>query len=345
MLRKKQQMTRILSYNILVGGQPRINQITAMIQAADPDVVGLVEATNPRVVETLAKRLGMQYRISAPGQNSADWQVAVLSRRPLIHTEVHRCPGILTKPLLEVCVEEAEGSRLTIFVTHLTASFTYGRAGESIRRDEVREILRIMAPLQGTPHLLMGDFNALAPGDRLKGSILLRYLVAMDQRRKKDAEGSIGHPYLNFVVPPAFHIFNPMLRVIPHSKLLSAIFDELTALYAPRGSISLLLKAGYTDSFRYTNPRALGFTCPASAPAGRIDYIFASPEMVWRLTRCEILTEGNGFRGEDASDHFPIVTEFGESVNIEQDDEGWRDRAGVQRAANSLPGSGMSPEN
>ncbi|HYT34023.1 MAG TPA: hypothetical protein VEL69_03240, partial [Ktedonobacteraceae bacterium] len=114
---------------------------------------------------------------------------------------------------------------------------------------------------------------------------------------------------------------------------------------APRGSISLLLKAGYTDSFRYTNPRALGFTCPASAPAGRIDYIFASPEMVWRLTRCEILTEGNGFRGEDASDHFPIVTEFGESVNIEQDDEGWRDRAGVQRAANSLPGSGMSPEN
>src|SRR2546421_2722767 len=213
-------MTRILSYNILVGGQPRINQITAMIQAADPDVVGLVEATNPRVVETLAKRLGMQYRISAPGQNSADWQVAVLSRLPIIHTEVHICPGILTKPLLEVCVEEAEGSRLTIFVTHLTASFTYGRAGESIRRDEVREILRIMASKQGTPHLLMGDFNALAPGDRLKASILLRYLVEMDRRRQQNPHDNVGHPYLDFVVPASLRFLNPLLRVIPRSKLL-----------------------------------------------------------------------------------------------------------------------------
>jgi len=91
-----------------------------------------------------------------------------------------------------VCIEEADGSQLTVFITHLTASFTNGRAGDSIRRDEVREILRIMAPLQGTPHLLMGDFNALAPGDRLKGSILLRYLVAMDQRYKKTPRAASG---------------------------------------------------------------------------------------------------------------------------------------------------------
>src|SRR5215469_10544750 len=109
----KQQMTRVLSYNILVGGQPRINQITTMIQAADPDIVGLVEAINPRVVETLAKRLGMQYRVSALGHNSTDWQVAVLTRLPIVHTEVHICPGTLTKPLLEVCVEEVDGSQLT----------------------------------------------------------------------------------------------------------------------------------------------------------------------------------------------------------------------------------------
>src|SRR4051812_1449347 len=52
--KEKQRMTRILSYNILVGGQPRIDQITSMLQSADPDVVGLVEATDPRVVEELA---------------------------------------------------------------------------------------------------------------------------------------------------------------------------------------------------------------------------------------------------------------------------------------------------
>lgn len=320
-------MTRILSYNILVGGQPRINQIASMIQSVDPDVVGLVEATNPRVVETLAKRLHMQYRMSAYGQHSTDWQAAVLSRLPIIRTQTHVHPGILTKPLLEVCVEQADSSQLTVFIAHLTASFSHGRAGDSIRRDEVREILRIMAPLQGTPHLLMGDFNALAPGDRLRGSKLLRYLVAMDTRHKQDAKGSIGHPYLNFVVPPAFHIFNPMLRVIPRSRWLSAIFDELVTLYAPRGSIGLLLKAGYTDSFRYTNPRASGFTCPAGAPAGRIDYIFASPEMARCLTNCKIVTAGNGIQGEKASDHYPVLAEFGACVSDAQDDRDWEDIA------------------
>ncbi len=318
-------MTRVFSYNILVGGQPRINQITAMIQSADPDVVGLVEATNPRVVEMLAKRLGMQYRMSANGRHSTDWQAAVLSRLPIIRTQVHMCSGILTKPLLEVSVEEADGSQFTVFVTHLTASFSHGRAGDSIRRNEVREILRIMSPLQGTPHLLMGDFNALAPGDRLKGSALLRYLVMLDQRHKQDAKANIGHPYLNFVVPPSFHIFNPILRTIPGSKWLSAIFDELVTLYAPRNSIGLLLKAGYTDSFRYTNPRVSGFTCPAGAPAGRIDYIFASPEMARRLTGCSIITEGNGIEGEKASDHYPVLAEFGESVHEVQHSSGQED--------------------
>jgi endonuclease/exonuclease/phosphatase family metal-dependent hydrolase len=330
-------MTRILSYNILVGGQPRINQITSMIQSVDPDVVGLVEATNPRVVEKMAKQLGMQYRMSGLGQHSTDWQAAVLSRLPIVRTRVHVRPDILTKPLLEVCVEEPDGNQLTVFVTHLTASFNNGRAGDSIRRDEIREILRIMAPLQGTPHVLMGDFNALAPGDRLKGSILLHYLVAMDSRHKQDAKGSIGHPYLNFVVPPAFHIFNPILRAIPRSRLLSAIFDKLVTLYAPRGSIGLLLKAGYTDSFRYVNPHVPGFTCPAGAPAGRIDYIFASPEMAGRLSTCKVLTEGNGVQGDKASDHYPVLAEFGARVNDVQDDE-WGDVAGVQKA-------GVPPKN
>ncbi|HLH61276.1 MAG TPA: endonuclease/exonuclease/phosphatase family protein [Ktedonobacteraceae bacterium] len=318
-------MTRVLSYNILVGGRPRIDQITAMIQSADPDVVGLVEATNPRVVETLAKRLGMEYRMSASGRHSTDWQVAVLSRLPIVRMQVHIRPALLTKPLLEVCVEETDGNQLTVFVTHLTASFSHGRAGDSIRRTEVREILRIMAPLQGMPHLLMGDFNALAPGDRLKGSALLGYLAMLDQRYKQDALVNSGHPYLNFVVPPAFHIFNPILRAVPRSRILAPIFDELVTLYAPRGSIDLLLKAGYTDSFRYANPRASGFTCPAGAPAGRIDYIFASPEMARRLSGCKIITEGNGVQGEQASDHYPVLAEFGESVQHTLHDRGRKD--------------------
>ena len=115
-------MTRILTYNILVGGTRRIEQITNMIQSAQPDVVGLVEATDPRVVEELAERLGMDYRMSGYAKYVQDMEIAVLSRLPIVHTHTYRRPGILGQPMLEVGVQEEDGRELTIFVTHLTAA-------------------------------------------------------------------------------------------------------------------------------------------------------------------------------------------------------------------------------
>lgn len=310
-------MTRILSYNILVGGTRRIDQLTNIISSAHPDLVGLVEATNPQVVEELAHRLGMQHWMSGNPKHGRDWQIALLSRLPIIQAQSHLRPAILTKPFLEACVEEEDGRKLTVFVTHLIAAFYRGRGGDGIRRREVREILRIMASKRGTPHLLMGDFNAIAPGDRLKASILLRYLLDMDRRHQQNPDAHTGYPNLDFVVPEPVRFLNPLLRVIPRSKLLSALFDRAGSLYAPRGSTGLIHKAGYVDCFRHMNPHAWGFTCPARAPAGRIDFIFASPELAGRLSACEVVTEGNGLRGEEASDHLPVVADFGESVEAQ----------------------------
>ena len=78
----------------------------------------------------------------------------------------------------------------------------------------------------------------------------------------------------------------------------------------------MLRKAGYIDCFRLKNPKDPGFTCPASSLAGRIDYIFASPELAERLSASYVVTEGNGFRGDEASDHLPVVAEFGERVEV-----------------------------
>ncbi|HLX56185.1 MAG TPA: endonuclease/exonuclease/phosphatase family protein [Ktedonobacteraceae bacterium] len=313
-------MTRILTYNILVGGARRIDQIAQMIRSAHPDVVGLVEATDPRVVKELAERLGMEYRLTGNGSHQRDWQVAALSRLPIVRSRAHTRPGILSKPLLEISVQEEDGDELTLFVTHLTASFSYSvRGGDSFRRAEVREILRIMAEKQGTPHLLMGDLNSLAPGDALKASRLLRYLVHMDELRQAKPIESVGHPNLDFVVPPFLRFLEPLLRMIPRSNVLSALFDWAGSLYAARGSVRLLRRAGYVDSFRRLNSHAWGFTCPANAPAGRIDYIFASPELAGRLSACYVVTEGNGLRGDEASDHLPVVAEFGEHASGERD--------------------------
>jgi len=307
-------MTRILSYNILAGGNRRVDQLTKIISSANPDIVGLVEANSLQAVEELAGRLGMQYRMNANPAKEKDWQIALLSRLQIVETYSHIHADILTKPILEACIEEKDGRKLTVFVAHLSASFYQARGGDGIRRREIQEILRIMAPKRGIPHLLMGDFNAIAPGDRLKASALLRYLITMDLQYRRNPHEDFGHPNLDAVVPEPLRFLYPLLQTIPRSKVLCALIDEAGSLYASRGSISMLREAGYIDCFRYTNPYDPGFTCPAAAPAGRIDYIFASPEIAGRLSRCCVITEGNGLHSDEASDHLPIVAEFGEDT-------------------------------
>ena len=305
-------MTRILSYNILVGATHRVNQVEHMLRSVNPDVVGLVEATDPQVVAELAQRLEMQFVMSGAAVHKRDWQSALLSRLPIVSWQAHGgCSDALTKPVLEVTLEEPCGRQITVFVTHLSASFSDGRAGDHIRRREARELIRVMTPKRGEPHLLMGDFNGMAPGDAFQASALLGYLVRMDQLHRRTPDAAVGHPNLDFVVPAPLRLFNPLLRLIPRSRLLSSMFDRAASLYAPRGSIALLRGAGYVDCFRVMNAGANGFTCPAAAPAGRIDYIFASPELASLLSACSVVTAADGVAGAEASDHLPVVADFG----------------------------------
>src|SRR5260370_40818072 len=94
-------MTRIISYNILAGGYDlrakgtrRTHQLTKIISSVQPDIVGLVEAVNPRVtekpkvLEEIAETLGMQLIGSRGfGQRRWDYSVALLTRLPIGHTK------------------------------------------------------------------------------------------------------------------------------------------------------------------------------------------------------------------------------------------------------------------
>ncbi|MBV9713682.1 MAG: endonuclease/exonuclease/phosphatase family protein [Ktedonobacteraceae bacterium] len=315
-------MTTIVSYNILAGGYNvrnngtrRTAQLASIIRSAHPDIVGLVEATHPLmeqkplVIEELATTLGMQLIMGA-SSGPRGYQLALLTRLPVIRTQAHSHPGI-HRPLLEVCVEETNGQQLTVFVTHLSANFNKGRGGGSIRQREVQEILRILAPAraQGISHVLIGDFNSLAPGDSFQASALVRYVIDIDSE-KHYPDNIDGHPHLNGVVPPKLRFLNPILHLIPRSRLLSMLFDTAASLYVPRACIRLLYEAGYVDCYRRIHPQAHGFTCPAASPAGRIDFIFASPEMAHRLGTCYVLTNGEGIAGSSASDHLAVGAEF-----------------------------------
>ncbi|HEU5199592.1 MAG TPA: endonuclease/exonuclease/phosphatase family protein [Ktedonobacterales bacterium] len=303
-------MARVISYNILVGGKQRVEQLAGMLSARQPDIIGLVEATDEEVVRSLAEQLGMDYQLSGRGQSRMRLQAAVLSRLPIRSTWAYTTEIIKRQPLFEVQIEEPDGSLLTVFMIHLTPEFSQGWRANLKRRREVQEALRLMAPRKGTPHLLMGDFNAIAPGDRVRGSDFVRYVTDERLYRQLIPSKSNSLPGLSLVLPRRLRFLQPALRIIPRSMLLSFVLDRLDRVYAPRGGLGLLIRAGYVDCFRRLHPKGLGFTWPSALPAGRIDYIFASPELAPRLAESETLREGDGVSGNLASDHLPVFAAF-----------------------------------
>jgi endonuclease/exonuclease/phosphatase family metal-dependent hydrolase len=302
-------MTRVMTFNILIGGTSRVDQLTQMIRAGDPDIVGLVEATDDQIVQELAHNLHMHYRLS--GQlNTHIWQSAVLSRLPIITAKIEESPVLTKHPLLEVTVEETNGQQLTIVVIHLTAAFSKGWRANVIRQREVQALLKAIASIQGKPHLIMGDFNAIAPGEQLQIDSLLFYMTHPDLYYQLQPDARVGPPDLNFVLPSYLHSLKPVLERVPYSRFLCSLLNSMSFFYTPRGGINVLLKAGYTDCFRLLNPQEEGFTWPAQMPSGRIDFIFASSELKHCIKKSSVVRLEVEEVSKKASDHLPVVVEF-----------------------------------
>jgi len=152
---------RLVSYNILDGGEGRADPLAEVILAQRPDIVALLEADNLATLERIASRLNMDY-IHAPGKKSA---AALLSRWPIARTINHALlRGGLEKSLLEADVIEPKTDRSwTIGVVHLHAKAT--EDDERQRESAIDVVLDVFAKhrAEKRPHLLVGDFNANAP--------------------------------------------------------------------------------------------------------------------------------------------------------------------------------------
>lgn len=151
---------KIVSYNIENGGAGRLGALADVIGRQQPDAVALIEANDRRAAETLATQLGMRL---AYGQANNEYAIAWLSRLPIAHTRNHRLP-VLAKTLLEIEVEWG-GTAISLFATHLIHGRTRASAGRRVT--EVQAILGVLQAEAATPHVLVGDFNALHPADRL----------------------------------------------------------------------------------------------------------------------------------------------------------------------------------
>lgn len=160
---------KLLSYNVRYGGAGREAALAAVIHEADPDLVVLQEATDPRVVERLSEETGLKIRAAHKGRS-----IAYLSRVPIKRHEWHRPRGS-RRHFMEI---ELEGSDLVVFGIHLSAVHAFWT--ERRRMRELRSLLAWVETRQHGVHVMVGDFNTLAPGELLDAQKLpprLRALV------------------------------------------------------------------------------------------------------------------------------------------------------------------------
>lgn len=145
---------KLLSYNIWFGGRERQIEIAEVIRSIRPDIVVFQEASDPRVVEFLSKECEMPHW-GAREKHS----IGFISRTGVAHCEWHY-PADARHAFLEIELQESE---TRIFGLHLSARFS--KWSEQRRHREIRALLNSIERYRHGFHVLVGDFNTLAPGE------------------------------------------------------------------------------------------------------------------------------------------------------------------------------------
>ena len=172
---------RVLTYNIHgwkgTDGRIDVPRLARVIASSQADVVALNEVFHPLVpqgasrpaLDLLAEALGMTaaFGVALTPNDAfaplASFGNALLTRFPLLaHAGHHLTPidGHEQRGLLEGRVLLPDGRRtLSIYVTHLD------HLSEAARAEQVTALLQWTTRDRSRPHLLLGDFNTLAPDD------------------------------------------------------------------------------------------------------------------------------------------------------------------------------------
>ena len=273
---------RILTYNVLLGGERREERIAGVLARAGADLIALQEVRDDGMVERLAVRLGMTSVSGAPSDRGP-LGLAVLTRLPIAAHRNRRHPGML-RSHLQVTVRPRPGERLRFHVVHLAARFGEKAKGEVRRLRELEAVLQDIAGEPRLPHLILGDFNSLSPGDHLEATRFFRRMNELRRARLlvRGADGWMGpaagaeealdarwlaqgiDPRLQGGVPSLPWVVGPLTGLLPERPAV----DRVLGRAIERWTVPRLLEAGYTDCFRHLHPRAHGYTCATWLPGG-----------------------------------------------------------------------------
>lgn len=169
---------KILAYNLEFGGRKQLEAIYEVLAHIDADVIGLTEADDQEVIQILAERLGLHH---IWGRGSGQRHIALLSRFPILEWHVYNKPP-LTQAALEARLQLPDG-QLTVYNVHFLPFLLL--PFEIRRWQAVGKLLQIIGEKPPSPHLIIGDINAIGPGDPVlqhKNPARMRRLMLLQLR-------------------------------------------------------------------------------------------------------------------------------------------------------------------
>jgi endonuclease/exonuclease/phosphatase family metal-dependent hydrolase len=325
---------RVATYNILLGGESRHDLIRNVLRRIDADVVALQEVREIDRIRELAADLRMEMLLGKPSDPDSPMHTAILTRLPVHAWRNRRHHGRMLRSHLH-CDVETGGSvipLLGVHCLHLAARFGDRNKGEARRIREIGAVLTDIADEPHLPHVLIGDFNALSPGDDILATSFFRRMN--DLRRAgllkagsngiveplvpKDADSADGladrwrragvDPRLIGGIPALPRVVSPLTVGLPVSRAM----DRLMGRLIERWTMERLLSEGYVDAYRRIHPRARGLTCATWQLSARVDYVLATRDLARHVTAADVVG-GRTWPDPDAavaSDHYPVVAEF-----------------------------------
>ena len=257
---------RALTYNLYFGGRDRLDAFHRVLAPLAPDIAALTEADDQQVVEELAARLGLN---ALWARGSGDRHIALLTRYPVLDWRIHNQKP-LTQAALEATLDLPNIGPVTVYSVHL---LPYLLLPFELRRAQAVGALLAHAARAPGPKLILGDLNAIAPGDRV-----LQWRNPARMQRVQRLQANL-----------IFHFAIPRLR--------RAGYHDCFRAFHPRPARG-----------RGPAQPADGFTWHTGNPTTRYDYIFAGPALAPRLRACRVADDLPGL--EAASDHYPLLADF-----------------------------------
>jgi len=192
---------KLLSYNIRFAGRGRESRLAEVIQTVSPDLVVFQEATDTRIIEGLAKAADFPFWAAQRAHS-----IAFLSRVEISYHEWHY-PAGAKHSFLEIVLA---GTEARIFGLHLRSMFS--KWTERRRALEIKALLKGIERHQHGFHVIVGDFNTLAPGEVLDVRRMPAWIRALVWMSGRDIQRDTIQVMLDARYADGFRLLHPEVK-------------------------------------------------------------------------------------------------------------------------------------